>query len=143
MQIFPCPFCGPRDESEFHYVGEPRARPEPAGAVSDAEWADYLCFNANPKGQAREIWLHLACMEMFAMTRDTATNIVIGSEALAGTAALPALVCPPTARPIAGGPSPSPSTADLTSASLATALPRLCWRTASASSAAASNITAH
>ena len=57
MQIFPCPFCGPRDESEFHYVGEPKARPEPAGSVSDAEWANYLWFNAHPKGEAREIWL--------------------------------------------------------------------------------------
>jgi hypothetical protein len=27
--------------------------------------------------------VHLTCMEMFAMTRDTATNAVIGSEALA------------------------------------------------------------
>ena len=83
MQIFPCPFCGPRGESEFHYVSEPKARPEPSGSVSDAEWANYLWFNANPKGEAREIWLHLSCMEMFAMTRDTATNAVIGSEALA------------------------------------------------------------
>jgi sarcosine oxidase, subunit delta len=82
VQIFPCPFCGPRDESEFHYVGEPKARPEPAGAVSDAAWAEYLWFNANPKGEAREIWLHLTCMEMFAMTRDTTTNAVVGSEAL-------------------------------------------------------------
>jgi sarcosine oxidase, subunit delta len=53
MQIFPCPFCGPRDESEFHYVGEPKARPEPAGSVSDAEWAGYLWFNSNPKGETR------------------------------------------------------------------------------------------
>ncbi|MGN6144080.1 MAG: sarcosine oxidase subunit delta, partial [Mesorhizobium sp.] len=22
MQLFPCPFCGPRDEAEFHYGGE-------------------------------------------------------------------------------------------------------------------------
>ena len=83
MQIFPCPFCGPRDETEFHYVGEPKARPEPAGAVSDAQWASYLWFNANEKGLGREIWLHLTCMEMFAMTRDTATNAVIGSDPLA------------------------------------------------------------
>ena len=69
MQIFPYPFRGPRDESEFHYVGEPKARPDPAGSVSDAEWASYLWFNANPKGEAR--------------TRDTATNAVIASEALA------------------------------------------------------------
>jgi sarcosine oxidase, subunit delta len=81
MQIFPCPFCGPRDEIEFHYVGEPKARPEPAAEVSDAEWADYLWFNANPKGAAREIWLHLTCMQMFTMTRDTALNATLSAEA--------------------------------------------------------------
>ncbi len=86
MQIFPCPFCGPRDEIEFHYVGEPKARPEPADSVSDAAWADYLWFNANPKGEAREIWLHLTCMEMFAMTRDTALNATVaGDSAARGT----------------------------------------------------------
>ena len=83
MQIFPCPFCGPRDEIEFHYVGEPKARPEPAGSVSDAEWADYLGFNANAKGAVREIWLHLACMEMFVMTRDTALNATIAADTTA------------------------------------------------------------
>jgi sarcosine oxidase subunit delta len=82
MQIFPCPFCGPRDETEFHYVGEAKARPEPASAVSDAAWADYLWFNDNNKGPSREIWLHLTCMEMFAMTRDTALNAVVSSESL-------------------------------------------------------------
>jgi sarcosine oxidase subunit delta len=80
MQLFPCPFCGPRDEIEFHYVGEPKARPESAGEVSDAAWADYLWFNANPKGVGRELWLHLACMEMFTMTRDTSLNTAVGSE---------------------------------------------------------------
>ena len=83
MQIFPCPFCGPRDETEFHYVGEPKALPEPASSVSDAEWADYLYFNSNTKELAREIWLHLTCMEMLAMTRDTATSAVVASETLA------------------------------------------------------------
>jgi sarcosine oxidase, subunit delta len=83
MQIFPCPFCGPRDEIEFHYVGEPKARPEPAGSISDAAWAEYLWFNANPKGVGREIWLHLTCMEMFVMTRDTALNATLSAEASA------------------------------------------------------------
>ena len=82
MQIFPCPFCGPRDETEFHYVGEPKARPEPAAEVSDAAWSEYLYVNANPKGAANEIWLHLTCMESFAMTRDTAANAVISSRGL-------------------------------------------------------------
>jgi len=31
---------------------------------------------------SREIWLHMTCMESFAMTRDTATNAVIASEPL-------------------------------------------------------------
>jgi sarcosine oxidase subunit delta len=83
VQIFPCPFCGPRDENEFHYVGEPKARPEPAGEVGDAAWADYLWFNANPKGQSREIWLHLTCMEMFVMTRDTALNATVAADTTA------------------------------------------------------------
>ena len=64
MQIFPCPFCGPRDETEFHYVGEPKARPEPAERGRRRRWAEYLYVNANPKGEAREIWLHLTCMEI-------------------------------------------------------------------------------
>jgi sarcosine oxidase subunit delta len=77
MQILPCPFCGPRDEIEFHYVGEPKARPEPAASVSDDEWAEYLWFNDNLKGDAREIWLHLTCMEMFTLRRDTTLNATV------------------------------------------------------------------
>ena len=46
-------------------------------------WADYLWFNANPKGVAREIWLHLTCMEMFVMTRDTALNATVAADAAA------------------------------------------------------------
>jgi len=82
MQLFPCPFCGARDETEFHYVGEPKSRPEPANAVSEEAWSRYLWFQDNPKGPSRELWLHLACMETFVMTRDTATNAVLGSQSL-------------------------------------------------------------
>ena len=46
-------------------------------------WADYLWFNANPKGAAREVWLHLTCMEMFVMTRDTALNATVAADATA------------------------------------------------------------
>ena len=83
MQIFTCPFCGPRDEIEFHYVGEPKARPEPAASVSDADWVDYLWFNDNPKGDAREVWLHLTCMQMFVISRDTALNATVVASATA------------------------------------------------------------
>ena len=85
MQRFPCPFCGPRDETEFHFAAEAgKQRPEPAPEVSDAAWADYLHGNDAPKGVAREVWVHLTCGEFFVMTRDTTTRAVIASDALPG-----------------------------------------------------------
>lgn len=87
MQRFPCPFCGLRDETEFHFAVEAgHPRPEPAGEVSDVAWADYLYMHRAPKGESREIWIHLTCGEYFLMTRDTVTRDVLGSEALPGAA---------------------------------------------------------
>lgn len=81
MQLFPCPFCGPRDETEFTFATEAgRTRPEPAAAVSDESWARYLGFNRNPKGATREVWLHTACGEFFVMERDTVSHVVAGSK---------------------------------------------------------------
>lgn len=82
MQLFPCPFCGNRAETEFTYCAEPRERPEPAGEVSDARWAGYLFENRNPKGATREIWLHQTCGEFFALDRDTVTHAVTASHSL-------------------------------------------------------------
>ena len=87
MQIFSCPFCGPRDETEFHFAVEAgHARPEPAVDVSDAAWAAYLFANSAPKGQAREVWLHMTCGEYLILTRDTVTRAVHSSAALPGVA---------------------------------------------------------
>ncbi len=83
MQLFPCPFCGPRDETEFHFAVEAgHARPEPATEVSDDDWADYIYTNRSPKGEAREIWIHVTCGEYFILARDTVTRVVHGSEPL-------------------------------------------------------------
>jgi sarcosine oxidase subunit delta len=82
MQLFPCPFCGNRPETEFTYCAEPRERPEPAAEVSNARWAAYLFENRNPKGATREIWLHQTCGEFFALERDTVTHAVKGSQSL-------------------------------------------------------------
>lgn len=85
MQIFTCPFCGPRAETEFHFAAEAgKRRPEPAPQVSDAEWAEYLYLQDAPRGPAREVWVHLTCSEFFVMTRDTVTREVIASDALPG-----------------------------------------------------------
>jgi sarcosine oxidase, subunit delta len=85
MQLFKCPFCGPRDETEFVFGAEAgKQRPEPAGQVSDADWSRYLHLNANRKGASREIWLHVTCGEFFVMERDTITHAVSASHAIRG-----------------------------------------------------------
>jgi len=85
MQLFPCPFCGLRDETEFHFAGQAgKTRPEPAGEVSAEDWAAYLYMKANPKGPSHEIWQHLTCGEFFRLERDTLTHEVAGSTALRG-----------------------------------------------------------
>lgn len=85
MQLFPCPFCGPRDETEFHFCGEAgNTRPDGAD-VSARDWACYLYMRANPKGATREIWVHLNCGEFFAMERNTVDHVVASSSAFGET----------------------------------------------------------
>jgi sarcosine oxidase subunit delta len=82
MQLFPCPFCGPRSESEFHFGGDAgNHRPEGFRAVTDGAWAAYLYERNNLRGAASEIWMHMACGEVFRMERDTVNHRV--AEALA------------------------------------------------------------
>ena len=83
MQLFPCPFCGPRPEIEFHFATEAgKTRPEPCPDVSARAGSRYLYDNANPKGATREIWVHLTCGEFFAMERDSLTHEVKSSTSL-------------------------------------------------------------
>ncbi len=83
MQIFDCPFCGERDETEFHFVSEAgKVRPEPACQVSADTWAAYLHVKQNVKGAGREVWRHLSCGELFVMQRDTTSMVVIAVESL-------------------------------------------------------------
>jgi sarcosine oxidase subunit delta len=79
MQIFCCPFCGPRDETEFHYGTEAGIRRPDGAEVSAEGWADYLYFRGNPKGSTREVWVHLTCGEFFVMERDSVTHDVARS----------------------------------------------------------------
>lgn len=83
MQQFPCPFCGLRDEREFHFAGEAgKARPDTTKEVSDAEWSAYLHECKNAKGMSREIWVHTTCQEFFIMTRDTVSMEIFGTTVL-------------------------------------------------------------
>lgn len=76
MQQITCPWCGPRDEVEFHYGGQAHvAYPvEPAG-LDDQQWAAYLFYRENPRGLFAERWVHQAgCRRWFNAVRDTATH---------------------------------------------------------------------
>ena len=79
MLLIPCPWCGPRDEVEFHYGGEAHiARPADPGALDDAAWAEYLFMRNNPKGPLAERWVHSAgCRRWFNLLRDTATHHIL------------------------------------------------------------------
>ena len=75
MQLIDCPWCGPRDEDEFHHGGQAGvAYPADPAALTDEEWARYVFFRANPKGASQERWSHAAgCRRWFTATRDTVT----------------------------------------------------------------------
>ena len=61
MQLIECPWCGPREETEFHYGGQAHvAYPDDPAALTDEQWAHYVFFRANPKGIFAERWCHNA-----------------------------------------------------------------------------------
>lgn len=73
MQI-PCPWCGPRNATEFRHQGEAKKRPEVASA-SPEEWRRYLYFRVNPCGWVDESWYHSAgCRRYFPLRRNTLSN---------------------------------------------------------------------
>jgi sarcosine oxidase subunit alpha len=79
MLLIPCPWCGPRDEAEFHYGGQAHVPyPEDPAALTDQEWARYLFFRDNPKGPIAERWSHAnGCRRWFNAVRNTATNEIL------------------------------------------------------------------
>ncbi|MGW0877305.1 sarcosine oxidase subunit delta family protein [Streptomyces sp. NPDC002740] len=79
MLLISCPWCGPRDEAEFHYGGQAHVPyPEDSAALTDEEWARYLFFRDNPKGPFAERWSHAAgCRKWFNAVRDTSTNEIL------------------------------------------------------------------
>jgi sarcosine oxidase subunit delta len=74
-----CPWCGLRDETEYHYGGQAHvAYPEDPAALSDEEWAEYLFYRDNPKGPFAERWVHSGgCRKWFNAIRDTRTYEVL------------------------------------------------------------------
>jgi sarcosine oxidase subunit alpha len=77
--LIDCPWCGGREEQEFHYGGQAQVPyPEAPASLSDAQWAGYLFFRGNPKGLFAERWVHSAgCRRWFNAVRDTASNEIL------------------------------------------------------------------
>lgn len=79
MLLISCPWCGPRDEAEYHYGGQAHV-PYPAdpAMLSDEAWARYLFFRDNPRGPFAERWCHSAgCRRWFNVLRDTSTDRIL------------------------------------------------------------------
>lgn len=75
MMLIPCPYCGPRNEDEFHYGGQAHvAYPDDPAATDDQSWAEFLFYRDNVKGPFAERWMHAAgCRRWFNTVRDTVT----------------------------------------------------------------------
>jgi sarcosine oxidase subunit delta len=76
MQLIPCPWCGPREEAEFHYGGQAEVvYPREPAALTDEQWAKFVFFRDNPSGPFAERWTHSAgCRRWFNAVRDTSTH---------------------------------------------------------------------
>ncbi|MBC3190401.1 sarcosine oxidase subunit delta [Pseudonocardia sp. C8] len=74
MMVLSCPWCGPRNATEFRYGGENHSRPDPNTATAQ-EWRRFLFMKSNPLGPVQETWYHRAgCRKYFSVERDTGTN---------------------------------------------------------------------
>ena len=75
MLLIACPWCGPREQTEFACGGEGHIRRPDPETASDADWAHYLFMRKNPKGLHQERWNHAqGCRRWFHVTRDTVSH---------------------------------------------------------------------
>ena len=79
MLLIDCPYCGPRDQSEFSNGGEAHVkRPDGSQEISDREWGEYVFIRSNPKGLFYERWVHShGCRKWFNCVRDTSTDEIL------------------------------------------------------------------
>jgi sarcosine oxidase, subunit delta len=76
MKIMTCPVNGPRNISEFVWIGEVTRTPDPA-QCSDKEWTDYLFLENNPAGEITEWWVHAPTNTWFIARRNTISDEIL------------------------------------------------------------------
>jgi sarcosine oxidase, subunit delta len=79
MLLINCPYCGPRNESEFNYGGPARApRVTNAHDLSDTEWNEWLMVPDNTMGPVKEYWRHhRGCGLWMTVTRNIVTHEIL------------------------------------------------------------------
>lgn len=81
--LIPHPTLGPRDASEFSYLGDARLihRPDPNGENATDEFYEYLYLRDNPAGEHRELWYHeQGDRSWLVVTRNTLTHEITKVE---------------------------------------------------------------
>jgi len=77
MMLIPCPYCGPRDVTEYTYGGDAADPPGASDAMSLAAWNDFVYQRDNPRGSHDELWQHSGgCRRWLRVKRDTLTHEV-------------------------------------------------------------------
>lgn len=77
------PLLGPRDASEFTYLGDAALihRPDPTRPDAMQAFHDYLYLRDNPAGEHRELWFHeQGDRSWLVVTRNTLTHEIIKVE---------------------------------------------------------------
>ena len=71
------PLLGPRDASEFTYLGDATLinRPDPTGDDAQDAFHDYIYLRDNPAGEHKELWFHeQGDRSWLVVTRNTLTH---------------------------------------------------------------------
>ncbi|TMJ02810.1 MAG: sarcosine oxidase subunit delta [Alphaproteobacteria bacterium] len=72
----PCPYCGPRGNDEFIYLGDATVRrPDPQALGASDAFYEYVYLRDNPSGLHQELWYHGGgCRSWLVVTRNTRTH---------------------------------------------------------------------
>ncbi len=81
-----CPFCGPRDQSEFTYLGDATVT-RPSVTEPLEKHVAYAYVRTNPAGPHSELWYHaFGCRSWLKVSRDVRTHAIDKIEAVADVA---------------------------------------------------------
>lgn len=75
MKILTCPVNGPRNITEFQYLGPVRA----ANADEPDQLIESLFYAENPLGVMKEWWRHMSSNTVFIAERHTVTDEIIAT----------------------------------------------------------------